>query len=295
MICAYTVSPYLSDNKMRVTFLDIGQGDASVVELPDKKVMLIDGGTYEPDMGRRVVAPYLWSKGIRKVDYIILSHPHSDHFGGLIYIIDNFDVGEIWSNGRLSTEAEDLFRKIREKNISYKVLSRGDLLEGEKYKIHVFHPYHEFYAGSPRGELSNQNSDSLVLRIESDNTSLLFTGDIEMEAEDNLLHLGKWLESDIIKVPHHGSSTSNSGEFIRTVSPDTAVVSAGRNNPFKHPHQETLWRYRDEGVRLLRTDIDGAVTIISGGDTYELKTYEDSRFKKVDKWQDEIRNLRLLL
>jgi competence protein ComEC len=280
---------------MRVTFLDIGQGDASVVELPDKKVMLIDGGTHEPDMGRRVVAPYLWSKGIRKVDYIVLSHPHSDHFGGLIYIIDNFDVGEIWSNGRSSLEAEDLFRKIREKNISYSILSRGDLLEGEKYKIHVFHPYHEFYAGSPRGELSNQNSDSLVLRIESDNTSLLFTGDIEMEAEDNLLHLGKWLESDIIKVPHHGSSTSNSGEFIRAVSPDTAVASAGRNNPFKHPHQETLWRYRDEGVRLLRTDIDGAVTIISGGDTYELKTYEDSRFKKVDKWQDEIRNLRLLL
>ena len=151
-----------------------------------------------------------------------------------------------------------------------------------------------FYAGSPRGELSNQNSDSLVFKIESDNTSLLFTGDIEMEAEDNLLHLGKWLESDIIKVPHHGSSTSNSGEFIRAVSPNTAVVSAGRNNPFKHPHQETLRRYKDAGVRLLRTDADGAVTIIPGGDTYELKTYEGSGFKKVNKWQDEIRNLRLI-
>jgi competence protein ComEC len=292
--CIYIISPYLSDNKMRVTFLDIGQGDAAVVELPDKKVMLIDGGMPEPDMGRRIVAPYLWSKGIRKVDYIVLSHPHSDHFGGLIYIIDNFDVGEIWSNGRLVSEAEEFFQRIWKKNISYKILTRGDLLEREKYKVYVFHPYHEFHAGSPRGEVSNQNSDSLVLKIESDNTSVLFTGDIEIEAEDNLLHIGEWLKSDIIKVPHHGSSTSNSGEFIRAVSPNTAVASAGRNNPYKHPHQGTLWRYKDAGVRLLRTDADGAVTIISGGDTYELKTYEDSRFKKVNKWRDEIRNLRLL-
>jgi competence protein ComEC len=294
VIFIYMISPYLSSGKLRVTLLDIGQGDSAVVELPDKKVMLIDGGTHEPDMGRRVVAPYLWSQGIRKVDYLVSSHSHSDHFGGLMYILDNFDIGEIWFNGRLVSEADESFQRILEKGVPYKIPGRGDVLEREKYKVYVLHPYHEFYAGSPRGKLSNQNNYSLVLRIESNNTSVLFTGDIEMEAEENLLHLGEWLESDIIKVPHHGSSMSNSGEFIRAVSPDTAVVSAGRKNPFKHPHQETLWRYKDAGVRLLRTDADGAVTIISGGDAYELKTYEDSRFKKVDNWRDEIRNLRLL-
>jgi competence protein ComEC len=294
VVCLYIISPHLSDKKLRVTFLDVGQGDAAVVELPDGKIMLIDGGINEPDMGRRVIAPYLWSEGKRKLDYMVLSHPHSDHFGGLDYIVENFDVGEVWSNGRAVYEAGGFFRKISDRDIPYKTLSRGDFLERDNYSVHVFHPYDEFYASSARGAVSSQNSDSLVFKIESGDMSVLFTGDIEMEAEDNLVHLSEWIESDIIKVPHHGSSTSSSREFISAVNPEIAVISAGRNNPFKHPHKETLARYRTEGVRLIRTDIDGAVTIMAEDYNYIVKTYKDSKFKNVEEWRDEMNNLRLL-
>ena len=316
VICLYLISPYLSrDNNFSITFLDVGQGDSSLVELPDKRVMLIDGGTHDPDMGRRVIAPYLWSKGIKDIDYLVLSHPHPDHYGGLIYIMDNFKIGEAWVNGRVTYDAEKFFQKLQEKKIPYRALKRGDMLEAGDYKIYVFHPYDGFYADSPRGEFSNLNNDSLVLKIDTGSASALFTGDIEAEAEGDLLHLGTWLKSDIIKIPHHGGRTSSTEEFIRGASPQAAVLSAGSNNPFNHPHEETIERYKNAGVRIFRTDIDGAVTIISqnnppsplptgqagpfskggmGGFSYEVQTYQDSRFKEVNGLGDEIRNLKLL-
>ncbi|MBI4655100.1 MAG: DNA internalization-related competence protein ComEC/Rec2 [Nitrospirae bacterium] len=296
IITLYTLSPLLfTDNSLKITFLDVGQGDSAVIELPDKKAMLIDGGSKNYDAGKRVLAPYLWAKGIRKVDYLVLSHPHPDHYGGLIYIMDNFKVGEVWLNGRRIPEAEVFFQKLKEKGIYYKALKRGDLLEEKGYKIYAFHPYNEFYADSPRGDFSNQNNDSLVLKIEFNGAAALFTGDIEMEAEENLVYLGKWLKSDIIKVPHHGGRTSSTAEFIKTVNPKIAVISAGKNNPFNHPHEETIKRYGSSGVRLLRTDTDGAVRVVFKEGAYEIKTYWDSRFKKVTNLRDEIRNLRLLV
>ena len=294
VICFYLAAPYLSSDNLRVTFLDVGQGESSYILLPDKKTMLIDGGMNDLDMGRRVVAPYLWANGIKSIDYLVVSHPHPDHYGGLIYIMDNFKVKEIWLNGRTNYEAGDFFQKINEKKIPYKILRRGDVLKARHYKISVFHPYDEFYAGSLRGEFSSENSDSLVLKLESDDVSVLFTGDIDEEAEENLVYLGKWLKSDIIKVPHHGSRTSSSAEFLKWVSPEIAVVSAGRNNPFNHPHEETIERYKNAGVRFLRTDRDGAITITSKDSSYEISTYWDSRLKEVNSWKDEINNLRLL-
>ncbi len=295
VISFYLVSPYLSAERFRITFLDVGQGDSSVVELPDKRVMLIDGGSDGFDAGRRVIAPYLWSKGIRRIDFMVLSHLHPDHYRGLIYIMDNFKIGEIWLNGRVIPEAGEFFQKMQEEKIPIKILRRGDVLEAEKYRIYVLHPYDEFYADSARGEGSSENSDSLVLKIETGDSSALFTGDIEAEAEENLIYLGAWLKSDIIKVPHHGGRTSSSEEFLKTVTPQIAVVSAGKNNSFGHPHGETLERYNDAGIKLLRTDMDGAVTVTSTGSLHDIKTYWDSRFKKVNGLKDEIRNLRLLL
>ncbi len=313
VICFYLVSPYLSNDNFRITFLDVGQGDSSVVELPDGRVMLIDGGSDRFDAGRRIIAPYLWSKGIRKIDFMVLSHPHPDHYGGLIYIMDNFKIGEIWLNGRLVQSsavgidsyrktrswmlpgAGEFFQKMQEEKIPGKILRRGDVLEAEKYRIYVLHPYDEFYADSVRGETSSENSDSLVLKIDTGDFSALFTGDIGAEAEENLIHLGKWLKSDIIKVPHHGGRTSSSEEFLKAVNPEIAVVSAGKNNSFGHPHGETVERYNEAGIKLLRTDMDGAVTVTSTGSLYDIKTYWDSKFKKVNSLKDEIRNLRLLL
>ncbi|MCK5426187.1 MAG: DNA internalization-related competence protein ComEC/Rec2 [Thermodesulfovibrionia bacterium] len=296
VVCFYVVSPYLSLNKnMELTFLDVGQGESSVVKLPDNKVMLIDGGAIEPDMGRSVIAPFLWAQGIRDIDYLVVSHPHPDHYGGLIYIVNNFHVKEIWLNGRRTDDAEHFFQTIKEKKIQQRVLKRGDLIQAAGYEVYVFHPYDEFYAGSSRGQFSNENSDSLVFKIQTGDVSVLFTGDIEAEAEENIVHLGKWLKSDILKGPHHGGRTSSSGEFIKMVNPETAVISAGRDNPFNHPHEETVQRYHNAGIRLFRTDRDGAVSITSEKNSYSVKTYQSSVLKKVNGLKDEIRNLLLLI
>jgi competence protein ComEC len=294
VICLYLAVPRLSDKMFRVTFLDAGQGDTSVVDLPDGKVMLVDGSTGKPDMGRRVVAPYLWSSGKNRIDYIVLSHPHPDHYGGLKYVLNNFDVGEIWISGRLIAGSEDFFNILNDKKVKYKVFQRGDILESDWYRIYVLHPYDEFNAASSRGEHSDQNNDSLVLKIETESASVLFTGDIEQESEGNLLYLGKWLKSDILKVPHHGSQTSSTEEFIRAVSPRIAVISVGRNNPFKHPHEKVLRRYHDDDIQLFRTDIHGAVSIEIRQESLIVTTDEDRSLRKVTGWRDEIRNLMLL-
>ncbi|MBI4839264.1 MAG: hypothetical protein HY806_09045 [Nitrospirae bacterium] len=159
----------------------------------------------------------------------------------------------------------------------------------------MLHPYDKFYAGSSRGEFSNQNSDSLVLRIESEGKAVLFTGDIEVEAEENLMHLGWLLKCDIIKAPHHGSRTSSSLGFIEVVGPQVMVASVGKNNPFNHPHPETIDRYSRAGAQIFRTDRDGAVIVTFKDKGFEVMTWRDSRLKEVKSFSDEIKNLKVLL
>lgn len=295
VVCLYLSGPYVSRGGFRVAFLDSGQGDASVVELPDGKIMVIDGSTVKPDMGRLAVAPYLWSAGIKKVDYMVVSHFHPDHHGGLIYLLDNFDVGEVWLSGRPTRDSAEFLQRVDDKKIIQKILSRGDVLETDRYRILAFHPYNEFDDASPRGEYSNQNNGSLVLKIETHGASVLFTGDIEKEAEENLRHLGGWLDSDVLKVPHHGSRTSSSEGFIKLVSPQIAVASAGRDNAFGHPHQDVVGRYSDSGTRFFRTDHDGAVILSFAGGKYKISTDSTRTLKKASGWRDEVRNLKLLL
>jgi competence protein ComEC len=295
IIVIYLVRPYLNPPEFRVTFLDVGQGDASLVETPDRGIILIDGGKEGSDTGRRVIAPYLWSKGIDSIDYLVLSHPHRDHYGGLLHVVDHFDTGEVWFNGRVIPEAQVFFARIIEKGIPLRILKRGDFMETGGYRITALHPYDGYYSDSDGGDISDQNSDSLVLKAESGDLSVLFTGDIELEAEEDIMHLGKWIRSDIMKVPHHGGRGSSSGDFLEAVDPDVAVISAGKNNSFGHPHEETIRRYEQHGIRVYRTDRDGAVTISKVDEGYDVKTSRDFEFKEVRGWQDELRNVKLLL
>lgn len=266
---------------LTVTFLDVGQGDSSVIELPDGKTLVIDAGK----TGRET-ASFLKYRGKQIVDAVILSHVHSDHTGGLNYLIKEFEVKELWDNGRLIIPENILA------NIDHRTLNRGDMTGEKDYSIYVFHPYAEFYTlyGDENAEADN---DSLVFKIEGKYQSILFTGDIEEEAEDDILHLGQLLKSNVLKIPHHGSKTSAHFPFFKAVSPQIAVISAGHENPFGHPHQETIDALH--GIDILQTDIEGAVKISESINGLNINTYRDFQFQRAASLKDEVRNLKRLL
>jgi competence protein ComEC len=265
--------------KLNVTFLDVGQGDSSVIELPDGKTMLIDTGRTGWE-----TSAFLKNRGKKTIDILALSHTHPDHTGGLDYLSQHFGIREIWDNGRMVLP--DTLSSIKHRSFS-----RGDVIEGKGYKIYALHPYPEFYT-MKGNEYDAANNDSLVLRIEGDHTSFLFDGDIEEDAEEDIRHLGKWIKSDVIKIPHHGGKTSAYQPFIGSVSPRIAVNSAGRDNPFGHPHQEMLDVLN--GVKIFRTDIDGAVKVYETKDGIETKTYKDFQFNKAGSLTEEMKNYRRL-
>jgi competence protein ComEC len=276
-ICIFSF--LLQKNELTVTYLDVGQGDASVLDLPDGRSMVVDTGT----TGREAVS-FLRYRGKRRIDILAISHAHPDHTGGLGCLSEQFRVKEIWDNGRLLLP--DSLRHIPRRS-----LSRGDVIEGQGYRIYALHPYPGFYTSTGR-EYDAANNDSLVFRIESDKGSFLYAGDIETEAEADILYLGKWLKSGVLKVPHHGGRTSAHELFLRTVSPDVAVISAGRDNSFGHPHQETLDALK--GVRIYRTDLDGAIKIRLNPGGVSIKTYKDFVLKRAGSLSEEMDNYRKL-
>jgi competence protein ComEC len=264
------------EKSLNVTYLDVGQGDSSVVELPDGKTMVIDTGR----TGRET-ASFLKLIGKDTIDILVLSHIHPDHIGGLDDIRRKFSVKEIWDNGRMVFPGYGEARSLK----------RGDMLEGKGYRIYALHPYPEFYTVD-RSDYVSENNDSLVLKIEGNSRSFLFTGDVEEEAEEDVMHLGMWIRSSVIKVPHHGGRSSANRPFLKAVSPDIAVISVGRDNVFGHPHEGMLDALR--GARILRTDKDGAIKIEETADGLHIKTYKDFLIEKTGSLAGEIRNFKRL-
>ena len=270
----------LGRQDLRATFLDVGQGSATLLELPGGYCMLVDGGGYSSnaafDVGARIIAPFLWHKKIKTVETLILTHANSDHLNGLIYIADNFNVHHIWSNGEPGNTLgyRQLMKIIRDKNITHPAFRQLDRqAEVAGIKIEILNPPPGFIARRLSEPWRNLNNNSLVTRFTSGAISLLLCGDITAEAEKELVtREGHNLKSTVLVVPHHGSDSSSTPGFIDAVRPQIGIVSAGWQNRYHFPHSAVLARYRQANTRLLRTDQDGAISLATDGLRLSINT-----------------------
>ncbi len=260
-----------------VTFLDVGQGDSAVIENSDGRTIVIDTG----NTGREVLN-YLSYRGKGSIDALALSHAGRDHAGGLWNILKNIKVSSVWDNGLI------IYSPDIERITSHVSLKAGDVLDFTGGRIEILHPhrrYHPLFG-------DDENNYSLVLRYVADGYSVLFTGDIERNAEESITELPVNLKTDVLKVAHHGSYTSSTEYFLKAVRPVLAIISVGANNIYGHPHSSTLRRL--SGTEILRTDRDGAIRVFSDNNTIQFRTFKDSMISpvKVPDYRGEFENLK---
>lgn len=258
------------DPRLRVTFLSVGQGDAAVVQFPGSAVMLIDGGSAfkdGSDMGERVVAPFLWSRKIMRVDYLVMSHPEIDHFGGFLFIARNFHPAEFWTTGTISPDLayKELLERLGEAGTKVEIVNAAlppRLIGGVRVR----------WLGPQPGAGGSRNNNSMVIDLRRGRWGFLFTGDLEASGENLLLDSGQSLHATVLKTPHHGSITSSTPQFVEAVHPGFAVISDGYRNRYHFPSSDVVGRYLSAGARVLRTDQVGAVGFDVDGDRMRLWT-----------------------
>lgn len=257
---------------LRVTFLDVGQGQSILVEFPQEKKMLIDGGGLvgsQFDIGEKIVSPFLWSKGIKSIDYLVLTHAHPDHLLGLLSVAQNFRIKNFWY---ASLSPENLLFQQLNQTLSSEVKKR-QLLAGEELTIgevslQVLSPDQNQINKNPKAE----NQNSLVLRLSYRSFAFLFPADITSDIEKKLIREGHLLQADILQVPHHGSLTSSSAEFISQVNPVVAIASTGGYQAFQLPHPQVKERYIQKNVHFLDTHQTGAIEISIEKDSLSIQT-----------------------
>lgn len=262
------------DGQLRLIFLSVGQAESTLLKLPDGRTMLIDGGGYLHDRGRdfgeRYLVPALHAMKVRRIDYLVLTHPHPDHMGGLPAVAEQFPVGEFWQGPWDGTGPEyvRLRSALARSNVPVKTVRSGDHpLTMENLAITVLAPS---AAVAVSGE-GGGNEDSVVLRIRHRNFSALLTGDAGLPVEDLLLKNG--LEkTTLLKVGHHGSRTASGQRFLEQLRPEIGLISVGADNRFGLPAPEVVQRLRRHGVRIYRTDLDGTVQVESDGAGYRVRT-----------------------
>lgn len=260
---------------LEVTFLDVGQGLAVFIRTPAGKAVLVDaGGNREGsfDPGERVVLPYLRARRVRTLDLLILTHPHRDHYGGMKAVVENLRVRLFVGNGEMddSPAFEELAAALARAGVPVLALGAGEriVLDRQTAVDVLSPPLHKF-----RGTVDDANNNSLVLRLVHRGSSLLITGDAEKEAQAwLLLENPAALQSDVLQVPHHGSRSALSEEFLQAVGARAAVISVGKNT-FGHPHAEVLELLANHGVTLFRTDLHGAITFKAVGEGWHARTF----------------------
>ncbi len=251
---------YIFPQKLRIFFIDVGQGDSTLIITPDKKTVLIDGGGSDSfDVGEKVLLPYLLDRRILKIDYVLISHFDTDHCGGILTIMEKVKVKNIIISEQAEhSENYERFKKL----MINKKIRLIEVKKGDKIKIGR---YSEFKILFPPSRLLSENplnNNSIVAQFNYNNFKMLFTGDIEKLAEQQILKTEKAeIRADILKVAHHGSKTSSIPEFIKAVRPKIALIGVGKNNTFGHPNQQTIKNLENIKCRIYRTDLQGEIII----------------------------------
>ena len=257
-----TLTP--TTNTVEVHIIDVGQGDAILVRSPEGQVALIDGG----DTNSRAL-PYLRSQGVERLDWVIATHPHSDHIGGLVEVLEAVPVAKVVTNGQEHTTAPYVrfLEAIEAARAEYVEVSRGDTLSLGSLTLQVL---------NPTKTTGDMNNNSVVVRLVHGQTTFLFTGDAEREAEESMLLSSVFpVKADVLKVGHHGSRTSSNPQFLSLVKPQIAIYSAGAGNTYGHPHAETLAALAGVGAKVYGTDAHGTVVVTSDGSGYSVRTSKE--------------------
>jgi beta-lactamase superfamily II metal-dependent hydrolase len=277
-----------TERLLRITVLDVGQGDGIVLESPGGHAIVIDGGPgpmdsdpYHGSAGDEVMVPFLRHEGINTVDVMILTHPHEDHVTGLLAVLHSVRVLSVLDGTVIPLPTEhyhEFLQTILDNHIPYRKARRGTrLVLGDGVVLDCLSPPQ---AGLPFGnDYSNStiNNYSAVFRVTYGRTKILLDGDAQQEAEDNMLrtYSDSYLKADVLKTGHHGSRNASSAEWLAVVRPSFAVISCGRHNLFGHPNKETLDRLKTVHAAIYRTDQDGAVTIVSDGLQVRVSSFLD--------------------
>ncbi len=273
----YWVHKRWNKKDLSVSIIDVGQGNAAIIEMPGGQCALIDGGGYSDnaifDMGEKVIAPFLWRKKIKTVETIILTHYDADHLNGLVFILKHFNVSQVFANHDTATcsKNKDFVDIINNKQIHYPLyntFSKNIKINGVMLKI--LYPLDNFADRALNDSWRDSNNNSMVVQVSFGNHTILFPGDIMKKAEDELVDLNYDLQSTIMIAPHHGSNSSSTQAFLKHVNPKYIIISSGRHNRFGFPEPDVLERYEKNKIITLRTDINGGVCISNDGNQLSL-------------------------
>jgi len=283
LVLAHPLSAMRTNGRLHVAFLDVGQGDSALVTMPDGQTLLIDGGgrprfqnstgsktdepveSFEPDsrsIGEAVLAEYLWWRGLDQIDYILPTHADADHIDGLNDVLKDFQVRTalVGRTPMADPEYKHFSESLTTVMTPMQLIQAGDVIHFGDVEVRVLWP-----RATGNSDAESMNNDSTVLLIKKGMRSILFTGDIEKAAEQELVRSGDLVKVDVVKVPHHGSRTSSTPPFVAATAPTWAIISVGRTSMFGHPHAEVVQRWQANGATVLTTGVSGTISISTDG------------------------------